>query len=670
MSELSGAPATVGGEPVAATPEVSPTGGAARPEDSPLRLAVRRFLRHRLAVGSLAVLLLVALLAFVLPFFWRFKHDQITPENSSPPTPLHPLGTNNLGHDLLAQILRGTQQSLAIALVVATLAVLVGTVVGIVAGYRRGRTDAILMRVVDLFLTVPTIAVAAVLGHNFGSTGGSWVLIALVLAALMWTHVARVVRSVTLELRERDFVAAARTVGASEPSIMLRHILPNVSGPIIVAMTILVASAILAETALSFIGFGVRPPDTSLGLLVASAQSAVTTRPWLFYFPGIVILVIALTINFVGDGLRDALDPAHAASGVRRRRYRAIPTPAADRAPVGDGERPVLRVRDLRVTFDLGDVTVSAARGVDFTVGRGEVLGLVGESGSGKSVTASAIMGLLPPSATLSGSIQLHGEGDAGPTEVVGLSERAYTRLRGNVVSMVFQDPMSSLSPVHTVGHQVAEAVRIHQGGSWREAAAKAERLLTVVGIPAAAERMDDYPHHFSGGMRQRVVIAMAIANDPDLIIADEPTTALDVTVQAQVLDALTRVAREANAAVLLITHDLGVVGQIADRIAVMYAGRIVETGPADAVLDHPVMPYTRGLLDSIPKVDGSRELTPIPGSPPALTTVLPGCSFAPRCRFVTEVCRTQLPTLDPVAEGRRAACFHPLPIADKDDHD
>ncbi|WP_326640787.1 dipeptide/oligopeptide/nickel ABC transporter permease/ATP-binding protein [Streptosporangium sp. NBC_01755] len=622
---------------------------AAGAEPGQWRTVIARFRRHRLAVVSLVVLVLVALFAFVGPLLWHYRYDQITPDNSQPPSATHPLGTDSLGHDLLAQVMRGTQQSLLIALSVALGAALIGTVTGIVAGFYRGRTDAVLMRVVDLFLTVPTIAVAAVLGHNFAGESG-WFLIAAVLAALMWTTVARVVRGVVLGLREREFVAAARSLGASNVRIMASHILPNVAGPIIVSVTILVAGAILAETALSFIGFGVQPPDTSLGLLIANAQSAVGTRPWLFYSPGVVILLIALSINFIGDGLRDALDPAHT-RGPRRRRYLAQPAQRTDVIP----DEVLLSIRDLRVVFAADGGDVPAVRRLDLDLRRGEVVGLVGESGSGKSVSAAAIMGLLPPTATVSGSIRFAGQ------EVIGLAEPQYRRLRGRRVAMVFQDPMSSLSPVHTIGDQVAEAVRVHQGCSWAAARDRAVELLDVVGVPDARNRLRDYPHQFSGGMRQRVVIAMAIANDPDLIIADEPTTALDVTVQAQVLAALRAVRERTGAAILLITHDLGIVAQVADRIAVMYAGRLVETGTAVDVFDHPAMPYTRGLLDSIPRLDrpADDELWAIPGSPPTMTALPAGCAFAPRCAIRTAECAESEPDLRQVSAGHLAACLH-----------
>ncbi|HEY9523600.1 MAG TPA: ABC transporter ATP-binding protein, partial [Thermopolyspora sp.] len=289
---------------------------------------------------------------------------------------------------------------------------------------------------------------------------------------------------------------------------------------------------------------------------------------------------------------------------------------------------PVLQVSDLNVTFGSGPAAVRVVRGVSFGVRPGEVLGVVGESGSGKSVTALAVMGLLPAHATVTGSARLRG------LELLGLSDREFAAHRGRSIAMVFQDPLSALTPVYRVGEQIAEAVRIHRGVGRSGAAARAVELLDLVGIPDPARGAESFPHEFSGGMRQRVVIAMAIANDPDVIICDEPTTALDVTVQAQVLDVLDRARAETGAAIVMITHDLGIVAGLADRVMVMYAGRAVEVGSVDDTYYRPRMPYTMGLLDSVPRLDegGSRPLVPIEGGPPSLAALPPGCPFQPRC--------------------------------------
>jgi peptide/nickel transport system permease protein len=271
---------------------------------------LRRFMHHRLAVASAIVLILLFLLAFVGGHFWRYNYQQFTNDLSQAPSWKHPFGTDSNGVDTFAAVMRGTQRSLEIALFVAIVSTVIGTVYGAVAGFYRGSLDTVMMRVVDLFLTFPIIAIAAVLGDKFGSKAQGWLFIALIIAGLTWPYVSRIMRGVVLSLREKEFIEAARALGASDRRIIFRHLIPNAAGPIIVTVTVLVATAILTETALSFIGFGVQFPDTSLGLLVTNAQTAVDTRPWLFYFPGLFIILIALSINFIGDGLRDAFDPS------------------------------------------------------------------------------------------------------------------------------------------------------------------------------------------------------------------------------------------------------------------------------------------------------------------------------------------------------------------------
>jgi peptide/nickel transport system permease protein len=276
---------------------------------SQTQMVVRRFLAHRLAVASLILLLLVIIGSLIGGRIWKYNYADITDEFSTPPSLAHPMGTDDIGHDSMARILRGAQKSVQVALLVALLSTTFGAVLGALAGYYRGATDSVLMRFTDLVLTVPAIAILAVLAATLADRAGNWFFIALVLAALLWTYIARVVRGQFLSLREKEFVEAARALGASDRRIIFRHLLPNATGAIIVNATITVAVAILLEAALSYLGVGIRPPDTSLGLLIQDGQQAATTRPWLFYYPGLIIIIIALTVNFVGDGLRDAFDP-------------------------------------------------------------------------------------------------------------------------------------------------------------------------------------------------------------------------------------------------------------------------------------------------------------------------------------------------------------------------
>jgi peptide/nickel transport system ATP-binding protein len=301
----------------------------------------------------------------------------------------------------------------------------------------------------------------------------------------------------------------------------------------------------------------------------------------------------------------------------------------------------VLQIRDLRVTFNTQLGELRAVRGIDVDVAPGEILGVVGESGSGKSVSFLAAMGLLPKSATITGSVKLDG------VELIGAGRKAIRSVRGKSLSMVFQDPLSALNPVHRVGDQIVEMIQSHQDMNTHDAEKKAVELLEIVGIPQPDERARQYPHEFSGGMRQRVVIAMAIANNPKVLIADEPTTALDVTVQAQILEVIQRVQQTFGTAVVLITHDLGVIARVADSVNVMYAGRNVESGSVQSIFDHPSHPYTRGLLSSLPH-EGIERLQPIAGFPPNMLAPPSGCGFAPRCQHAVDACGAELPSLAP----------------------
>jgi oligopeptide transport system ATP-binding protein len=323
------------------------------------------------------------------------------------------------------------------------------------------------------------------------------------------------------------------------------------------------------------------------------------------------------------------------------------------------GPQPVLRVSGLRVEFGSRDGAIPAVRGVDLEVRPGETLAVLGESGSGKSVTARAVMGLAGPSATVTADdIRLD------DTNLMTASPEQLRRLRGDRISMVFQDALSALNPVLTIGDQVGELFRIHRGMSRRQSRGQVRDLLAAVGIPDPARRARDYPHQFSGGMRQRIVIAMAIALEPRLLIADEPTTALDVTVQAQILDLLARLRDELDLAMVLITHDLGVVCEVADRVAVMYHGRIVETGATTDVLARPAHPYTAALLESVPQSTARNELRVIAGSPPSPSTHLPGCSFAPRCTWAYDRCTSERPERVAVGGvGQSAACHRALEV-------
>jgi peptide/nickel transport system permease protein len=412
---------------------------------------------------------------------------------------------------------------------------------------------------------------------------------------------------------------------------------------------------ILETAGLSFLGLGSQPPQADLGSMLGEARSALITNPHTSIVPGMMILIIVMSINLLGDGVRDALDP-RLKSGALSRPMAATRVDRANQPPAAEG-KGLLEVKALETQFHVKDRIYRAVGGVDLHVEKGECLGIIGESGSGKSVTALSIMGLVasPPGMITNGAAYFEGE------DLIGMPYRRLRDMRGRTVSYIFQDPLATLHPLYRVGDQLIEAIRAHRRIDKVAGREKAIDLLKAVRIPNAEKRISDYPHEMSGGMRQRVGIAMALANDPDIIIADEPTTALDVTVQAQVLTILDDLRRSRGLAIVFITHDFGVVAQLCDRVAVMYAGRVVEEGTTTTILDAPRHPYTARLMACVPELGGGkRRLEAIPGLPPVVDKLPEGCAFADRCDRVQEGCRKGNITLDRVG-GHGVRCLYPV---------
>ena len=573
----------------------------------------------------------MALLAPILPL----AHPDVT----SPADRLKPpfsggavLGTDHLGRDLLSRLVWGTRLSLAVGVAAALLAAVVGSAIGIAAGYLGGRTDHLLMRGIDMLMAFPYIllalAIVAVLGPGL--------LNALYAVAVVnIPFFARNIRGATVGIAHREFVDAARLAGMGPLRIIWSEILPNVMPVIVIAMSTTIGWMILETAGLSFLGLGSQPPQADLGSMLGEGRKLLINAPHASVVPGVMIFVIVMSVNLLGDGVRDALDP--------RLRSGALSRPAAatrvERTDVPEAEpsEALLAVEGLCTEFQVGPRVYRAADGVSFEVSAGECLGIIGESGSGKSVTALSLLGLVasPPGVVTAGAVRLNGE------DMLSMSGGELRRVRGSRAACIFQDPLATLHPLYTIGDQMVEAIRAHRplrrGEAWDHAVA----LLEKVRIPNAAARARTFPHELSGGMRQRVGIALALVNDPDLVIADEPTTALDVTVQAQVLALLDELRRERGLALVFITHDFGVVAQLCDRVAVMYAGRIVETGATAEVLARPRHPYTRRLIDCVPEPGGGRRrLNAIPGLPPALDALPDGCAFAARCGRAQDTCR------------------------------
>jgi len=613
--------------------------------------------RNRLALAGLVVIGLVLLLAILTPVLPLADPDVTDTSNrfKRPFTEGAILGTDHLGRDLLSRLMWGTRLSLAVGIAAAVIAATLGAAIGIVAGFYGGRTDNVIMRGVDMLMAFPYILLALAIVAALGP-GLMNALIAV--AAVNIPFFARNIRGVTVGIANKEFVDAARLSGMGDARIILTEILPNVVPVIVIAMSTTVGWMILETAGLSFLGLGSQPPRADLGSMLGEARSALITNPHTSIVPGVMILIIVMAVNLLGDGVRDALDP-RLRSGALTRPMAA--TTVRRKAPVPEAsDDALLALRGLETQFHIKSRVYRAVGGVDLSVRPGECLGLIGESGSGKSVTALSIMGLVasPPGVITGGAVHYKGR------DLIGAPYEELRRLRGNEIAYIFQDPLATLHPLYSVGDQLAEAITCHHRVSRAEARARAVELLKSVRIPNAEDRANSYPHELSGGMRQRVGIAMALANDPEVIIADEPTTALDVTVQAQILSLLDDLRRERGLAIVFITHDFGVVAQLCDRVAVMYAGRIVEAGPTDAILNAPAHPYTARLMACVPELgEGRRVMAAIPGLPPAVDDLPEGCAFAPRCDKAQPACRAGEITLDAAPGARHVRCIDPEPI-------
>jgi oligopeptide/dipeptide ABC transporter ATP-binding protein len=564
------------------------------------------------------------------------------------PSAAHWLGTDDAGGDVFWLLLAGTRVSLVVGLVASLVAVAIGGGIGLVAGFVGGRVESLLMRATDVVLVLPALPLAIVL---VALTRPGLASLIVVIGLVGWTGTARLVRAQTLSIKERAFVRRARALGASETRILLRRILPHVLPLLAANGALVVSQAILTESTLSFLGLG-DPDLPSWGKMLnfALARGALSAGAWwALVAPGAAIVVVVLAASLLGFGLEALWLPRarrnHLAAGA--------PTLAAPRAEGEPAADALLAVRDLAIDYPgTGDAPVEAVRGVSFDVAPGEVVGLVGESGCGKTTVLMALLGLLPQGSRLvSGSIRLAGR------ELAGLDERAFGELRGRDLALVYQGAMNALNPVRTVGAQIGEAVLRHAPLLTAEfVELRVAELLERVGIPA--DRARRFPHELSGGMRQRAVIAMALAASPRLLCADEPTTALDVVVQAQILELLAELGRDLELSVLLVTHDLGVVAELCDRVVVLYGGVVAEAASVEDLFHRPLHPYTRELLRAFPDLERpDAELVAIPGTPPRLDPPPPGCRFAARCPLAVERCRVETPALRELAPGHSASC-------------
>ncbi|MFB8191133.1 dipeptide/oligopeptide/nickel ABC transporter permease/ATP-binding protein [Microbacterium sp. NPDC055988] len=611
--------------------------------------------RSPLGATAVTLIVVVALTAILAPIIWGPQAEQVDPTAiTQGPSAAHLLGTDTLGRDVLARVLVATRLSVVLAVLAVIIGVVAGTLLGTAPSVLPRWAGRPIVGFVNIAVAFPGLLLALFFAVIFG-VGATGAVLAIGFA--MAPQFARLTQTLSAGIAGRDFISAAQVAGVSRFRILIRHILPNIGEPLIVNATVAAGSALLAFAGLSFLGLGVQVPEYDWGRLLGEGLNRIYLNPAAAIGPAIAVVIAGLAFNLLGETAAAALGGRSA-----RKRFRlpaiALAAPRVDAAPAPIVDDVVLRVDDLRVSFPSPSGWVTPVRGVSFTVSRGEAIGVVGESGSGKSLTALAAARL----------IEHPGHTDAARLEFCGAPllttpERTLRPLLGTSLAMVFQDPMTSFNPTRRIGSQLAEAASEHQDITRKQAMDRAIERLQSVRVPAASRRAHQYPHEFSGGMRQRAMIAMGLMNHPRLIIADEPTTALDVTVQRQVLQLLAGVRRDTDAAILLISHDIAVVAQTCDRVLVMYAGRIVEDLPAATLHTAARHPYTRALLEVVPELDADRRepLKVIPGRPPAPGAFPAGCAFAARCPLATDLCRETDPELVADAEGHRVACWHPV---------
>jgi peptide/nickel transport system permease protein len=625
-----------------------------------------RFL-HRLLRRPLALICLIYLAAVVgvaiiaplaLPSVMREYAGNLLAVNQGPSLH-HLLGTDSLGRDVLEQLLVGTRATMLGVAEALVVVLALGVPLGLAAGYLGGRTDRVVSWLTDLLFALPAIIIILAVLSVFQAS----MLAAMVTYGVIATPaLIRIVRSAVLPVRDELYIDAARVAGFSQPYIIARHIFPRIKGPVIVQAALLAAGALVVQTSLAYLGLVVKAPAPSWGGMVADGLSELSVQPWLIWPGGVLITITTLSFAVLGDVVRDVTTESWSTPVRHKRRRR----PRAQTEQTTMGLRAqvtsrMLAIEGLTVVFPspVGDSTV--VEDVTFDIDAGETVGLVGESGCGKTVTATSILGLIPGGGEITaGRILFDGR------DLAVLAERDMERIRGGEIALISQEPMVSLNPVFRIGWQLAQALRLHNPGlSRRQARVDAVELLRRVHLPEPELVARRYPHQLSGGMAQRVAIARAIAGKPKLLIADEPTTALDVTVQGEILDLLRELQREQGMAILLVTHDWGVVADICHRVVVMYAGQLVERSDLKPIFQQPKHPYTEALLDSNPHNAVEAMVLPtIPGGVPSPGDWPRGCHFHPRCRYTTDLCLEHRIALEEPAPGRETRCIHHEMIA------
>jgi oligopeptide/dipeptide ABC transporter ATP-binding protein len=612
----------------------------------------RSFSRSRTGLLGFWMLVIAIFVAVFAPLIAPYEHGATTSvqigDIYQPPSAAHWFGTDDAGQDVLTNFVYGARVSLTVGFFAAFISIVIGGIFGLVAGFFGGRWENVLMRFTDIMLVIPDLPLTVVI---VALTKPSLWNIIFVIGILGWTTTARVVRSQTLAVKSRKFVLRARAIGASRIHILIRHILPLVLPILVVQAVLAISLAILNESTLSFIGLG-DPTAPSWGQMLnfAFGRGAMSVGAWwALVVPGFGIVWVVLSLTLLGQGLEQVLNP-------RLDTHHLIPSRQAVKKEAG--AKPIqkgalLEVQNLSINYvNEGKPPARAVENVSFTLKEGELIGLVGESGCGKTTLMLALLKLLPSAGQI-----VNGSVFYNSADLTVMNEEEINKVRWSGISIVFQGAMNALNPVRTVGEQIGEAIIKHEPAFPKDKLnARVSELLELVGI--ASDHIDHFPHQYSGGMRQRAMIAMALACNPKVIIADEPTTALDVMIQAQILELLDNLRKKLGLAVIFVTHDLGVVAEMCDKVLVMYGGVTAEYADVDVIYNSPKHPYTQELLKAFPDLTKpKKKLSSIPGYPPRLDNLPAGCRFAPRCPAVFDRCHVDEPKLHNLKNGHMVSC-------------
>ena len=613
----------------------------------------RRLLKRPLAVSCLAFLVVVGLVGVIAPIALpgiETQHAGNLLQVNQAPSWDHLLGTDQLGRDVLQRLLVGTRVTIVGVLEAVVVLVGIGVPVGLAAGYLGGSFDRVAMWVVDLAFSIPgIIIVILVLSLYPENMPAAMVTLGVLLAPL----IVRVTRSATLQIRDAPYIDAARVSGLSGAFIVSRHVLPRVSGAVIVQVSFLAAVALGAQAGLAFLNLLVPAPAPSWGGMVQDGTNVLLIHPWLIWPPGMAIALTMLAFSLLGDVARDVSTELWSPSSTPKKRGRRSAPKRFAAVPQVETSS-LLSVQGLCISFDSQAGPVLAVDDVSIDINAGEVVGVVGESGCGKSLTLAAILGLLPGNGQITG-----GRIDFEGRDLVHLSERELRGIRGKQIALIAQDAMSGLDPCLRIGVQLEELIRRHTGNGRRLARRRAVELLAEVHLANPEQVARSYAHQLSGGMAQRVAIARALAGEPSLLLADEPTTALDVTIQAEILDLLRELSSTRGMAVLLVSHDWGVIADVCERVFVMYSGEVVEHAAAMPIYRSPLHPYTKALLLADPRdSDRGQALNSIGGTVPHPGEWPVGCRFQARCGIAVSRCAESKVRLTNLPDGRSTRCL------------